>query len=631
MDAFLPSTEKRAAARLNIVELFKITCVTCQAGLSVRNESIIGKIVACPQCGSMVQVVAPGEAELSPAEAGSPGAVDELSVPEPPVEDSVASDLPTVAAVASYRWIAWAIGILVVGTTLLGTALFWSSEPEISEAAPLPAIEQPDTTEIEESSVPETVAIDSTVVTPIEEETAAELPPVELDVRSEETIVEATVEDAKPQAVVEPVEVARVARRFDPLDLDPEGLDLNSLDHLGESDTVAAPVGPPATGETGTNPKPESSTFPIVRRGSDPERDVAATDAKQQLARRLPILEVRAMRLVDFLTLVSQLSGSPVSVGSEQLLMAGISPRKQVSLAASDISLDEALTRVLEPLRLEHVVDGPQVILLRKDSDQVREIDYPIDDLVSDDTDAEQLANWLRQLVAPTSWQGAPLEFADQSFRIQQSQRVHYQVLVFLERMRLVRGLSTRSSYPVERFAPTPLHAAMAERLTAPALFTFSRETPLSEVFLHWQRELDLPLLVDWPALAELQLWPESTVICAVADRPWHDVLTDVLEPLGLDWRATIGGAIEISSAEQFARDLQLELYPLISDKPTDADQILQGLRDHFSQNRLAALEASDTELVFDPTAPAILALQPATAQREILAWLVEQGLFRQP
>jgi hypothetical protein len=337
------------------------------------------------------------------------------------------------------------------------------------------------------------------------------------------------------------------------------------------------------------------------------------------------------MPLVDFLTLVSQLSGSPVSVGSEQLQMAGISPRERVSLDARDISLDEVLTQVLEPLRLKYVVDGPQVIVVRKDADQVREIEYPIDDLVSDDTSAEQLADWVRQLVAPASWQESGLEIVGDSLRIEQSQRVHYQVLIFLERLRLVRGLSTRSRYPVERLAPTPLHAAMATRLTAPALFTFSRETPLGEVFLHWQRELDLPLLIDWPSLAEVQLWPESTVICAVAARPWQEVLTDVLDPLGLNWRATTGGAIEISSAEQCQRDPQLELYPLSSAEPVDATQILNGLREHILKNRTPATAEQKTRLAFDPTGPTILALQPATAQREILAWLIEQGLFRQP
>ncbi len=41
------------------VELFSIVCTTCQAKLQVRDKSAIGKILACPKCGSMVMVEAP--------------------------------------------------------------------------------------------------------------------------------------------------------------------------------------------------------------------------------------------------------------------------------------------------------------------------------------------------------------------------------------------------------------------------------------------------------------------------------------------------------------------------------------------------------------------------------------------
>ena len=41
------------------MELFAISCTTCQARLKVRDPSAIGKILACPKCGSMVQVAAP--------------------------------------------------------------------------------------------------------------------------------------------------------------------------------------------------------------------------------------------------------------------------------------------------------------------------------------------------------------------------------------------------------------------------------------------------------------------------------------------------------------------------------------------------------------------------------------------
>lgn len=53
------------------MELFAIQCTTCQSRLKVRNATIIGDIVACPKCGSMVLVEAPE------------GWSDEQAAPEP--------------------------------------------------------------------------------------------------------------------------------------------------------------------------------------------------------------------------------------------------------------------------------------------------------------------------------------------------------------------------------------------------------------------------------------------------------------------------------------------------------------------------------------------------------------------
>ena len=39
-------------------ELFKVTCVTCQASLSVRNPALVDQIIACPKCDSMGMIVA---------------------------------------------------------------------------------------------------------------------------------------------------------------------------------------------------------------------------------------------------------------------------------------------------------------------------------------------------------------------------------------------------------------------------------------------------------------------------------------------------------------------------------------------------------------------------------------------
>ena len=180
------------------------------------------------------------------------------------------------------------------------------------------------------------------------------------------------------------------ARRFNALDA---GSQRGSTWRRSIKAPKSRPIIPPT--EPPPSPEPAASTQPVVRRGVDTERNLADRDAKERFTRRLPALTVKEMPLVDFLTLMSQLGGVPVSIGSEHLQMAGISPREPVSLDMRDKSLDELLAQVLDPLRLEHEFQGPQVVVVRQGADQVREIDYPVDDLK---TKPEQLAAWIRAI-----------------------------------------------------------------------------------------------------------------------------------------------------------------------------------------------------------------------------------------
>lgn len=67
------------------MELFTLQCTTCQARLKVKDESAIGDIVACPKCGSMVQIVPPvgwqrKETSDSTVVAPRPSAIDTTAV-----------------------------------------------------------------------------------------------------------------------------------------------------------------------------------------------------------------------------------------------------------------------------------------------------------------------------------------------------------------------------------------------------------------------------------------------------------------------------------------------------------------------------------------------------------------------
>jgi len=629
------------------VELFKITCVTCKSKLSVRNREIIGQIVACPRCESMVQVEAPiaaagvvaavppepeGNAAQNvvaeqPAQLGdfSDAAVEAATGEAVEPLPSEESSLQVVASVAKYRLVAWTLASFAVGAAVGGAALFLRGDSvaesvgsaelasdmenakavavlEISERPPMKAAES---TKLRESVSEETVSAAKAVVTAeLEQEVATE--PIA----------------TKTQATAQP----RVASRFDALDLDPDTLDLETLKSAaGKQAAEKPPVVLPENVEPLKDSQPvQAATLPVVRR--DPDQGLGAkTQAVELLEQRFAALTVKGMPLSDFLSLVARLGGVPISVAPQQLQMAGITSRQSVSYDAKDFSLAEALRSVLEPLRLEQVAVGEQVVVVRRDAAKVRTIDYPLEDLLNSTTSLEDLVGWVELLVAPAARLPADRTVVQETtaskMSIKQAQQFQYQVLIFLERLRLARGIPPRSRFPIKRLAGSASNAVLAERLRAPTTFTFSHYTSIDEIVGYWQQELGIPTLVDWPALAALGIWPNSRIACSAENEPWSAAFDQVLEPLGLGWRAVVGGAVEITSAEKVQTELQLELYRLERELGDQTERVLGKLR--------SIADRQSANIAYDPTGKVLMVLQPAAAQRLVYQWLVDEKLVQ--
>ncbi len=597
----------------------------------MRRREIIGQIVACPRCDSMVQVDPPagemGSGAAKPIESVAPQPVvsndfaeaipKTVSVElEPASVDPIT--LPPVVAMVKYRLVAWTLASFFVGATLGGAVFFWRSgsveeEIEVPEVAALPEtveVVAPVPVEVSEPPLVEAVA---PAVEPFSEE-----PVVAVDAVEPELVVSQEVVVAKP----------RTGARFDPLDLDPDTLDLKTLEEGGRASVVVEPAAPKSDADSSqeiSEPLPPT-TLPIVRRDPLQEPMKTLRAAEVQLAQRFSALQADELPISDFLRLISQLGGVPISVAPEQLQMAGITARKRVAFDVKDTSLAESLRKVLEPLHLEVTTQGPQVVVVRQEAAKIRAIEYPLDDLLASATSIENIVGWVEQFVAPTVPQASEhpvtLKTSSNSLRIEQTQQFQYQVLIFLERLRLARKLQPRSRFPVERLAGAPAYAVVAKRLRVPTTFTFSHYTPMSEVVRFWQRELAIPILVDWPALASSDLWPDSRIACSIENKPWQEALDQVLEPLGLGWRATLGGAIEITSAEKVRTQLQLELVPLRRDLGNEVAPVLEALR-NLSARQLG-------KIAYDPAGNVLIVLQSAATQRLIYQWLVDQGLIEE-
>lgn len=684
------------------MEVFKVICVTCQAKLSVRNEALIGQIVACPRCNSMVEIARPSTAPTSAAPAESTGstinitarqaneakteaetpsstfdtdevtqAVASTTTTDASPNESVADDsiadpqaieaLQASVAVARYKMITWSLASFVIGASIVGAVLYKrnnTTEPSTTADSTTPVVAQtevnlepnarpapPEPTDDERSSIivpePEQPADASNTnepdsidepITPTASSTvgesattdspAGERTPKLTDKPQPSASVTETAEES-PVLTVEPA--PRLARKFDPLDYDPERLSLNTVDQPQEPETAAVDVPEPPT-PASAEPIAEQppANLDVARLGENADADVAARDAEQQLSLLIPAIEFEDLPLVDAIELISQLSGQPVSVAPHDLLMAGITAEESVSHTSRDASLGSALEEILKPLRLEYSTSGPQIIVRRRAADKLREIKYPVDDLVGGGQSEEELAGWIEQLVAPQTWQSAggagTLVTSPGSLQITQPQHVQYQILILLERLRLARELSPRSRYPVEQLAGRPAQAALSAQLASMATFTFTQPTPLREVLSHWRAELAVPLLFDWPALADAGIWPGTTITCSIHNEPWQVALDKTLSAVGLGWRVATGGAIEITSAASANEDLQLELYPLREKTTWDADT-LSALTNEQTSNVTGVI-------VYDSVGNVVLSLQPAATQRQIYRQLRQENLL---
>lgn len=589
-----------------VTELFKVSCVTCQASLSVRNPALIGQIVACPKCDSMVLIEKPATAGSAAPIIAAAVAPSVMKMPkfEEPIEDFTASESlgepvtapqvsPTeVASVleagtsSSVNFIMWSVASFVVGVTIMGALLVWRSgaEPTVATTAveQAPAVEQPqevtkslseepsnqlteeppvdvarvpEPAHVAEANVePKTEAdepLSGSVALPPQEEVAAELPVTSSDVKPE------------PKLVINESGEPRLARNYDPLQLDPEQMDLSTVSAGASADsTPAEETSDAQTVEpSARNESPVADQSPVQL--SEKRPSTARRFAEAQLKRELLAVNVQDMPLLSFLTLMSQLSGVPISISPEQMQMTGRSPGHPVSVNLSEKNVGDILSEVLVPLHLEAQLDGEQIVITRQHGNQIRSIDYPVNDLGVSQT---ELAQWIEQLVAPESWKsvGGPgtITVEGDKLRIEQTQAVQYDVLIFLERIRLAKDKPLRSKYPERLLSSRSYNATVAEQLTTPAIFTFSHETPLAEVFQYWQGEMGMPVFVDWPALATVKLWPESQMTCRIANEPWHTALDKVLEPLGLGWRAVSGGGIQITSRQMIESHPVLDIYP---------------------------------------------------------------------
>jgi hypothetical protein len=343
------------------MELFALHCTTCKARLRVTDESVIGQILSCPKCHSMVMVEPPpgwgsgvtDRLTAVPLEKTAPPSV--LKPPPLPVPPALPrATAPVLAATAELppplpqtgpapRNV-WLFTGGVAAGAAIGVTLWMLIAPQDPSTAPvattanIAAIEMPETASPPTLEEPKSIDVQS-LKPVIEESPQADVakPPLgpvfdpEAQIRRELGVEQQAVEqpvvekvDVSPDLVFEPVAPA-------------------------SSESQSLPISDPQTPET-------TLAAPA---GTAPQVDEPSSRFRGRL---LKGVDFKNVPLRQFVAFVAEYSGVKITIDAESLKSAGIkSPT--ITVRKTDMAIDKLLQSVLDEQGLSFEIRNDAIVI----------------------------------------------------------------------------------------------------------------------------------------------------------------------------------------------------------------------------------------------------------------------------
>jgi hypothetical protein len=437
---------------------------------------------------------------------------------------------------------------------------------------------------------------------------------------------------------------------------------LSPFDRLLENDPdpLARPTDPlsPAAPGDAAPPDPAEATRPALPR--PPER---AVDLAARLADPLPLIEAADTPLVDFLAVLADFSTIPITLDPDGLPLVQARATSPINFKLQSTTVGQALRTGIAAYKLAVVEEGNQLRVTLAEPPTMRKLNYPLAGLAETEVEAEYLANLLRSLIAPDSWQplagvgdiesanpdaanpDAPdagaasttddsrdtdkapaprgtIDVAADKLAIQQSMAVHARVFFLLERLRTARG--QRHLPYAAKFDPVWLSLATRSEQAAPKLAAsvtanFGYGAQLGTILKHLESAAGVRILVDWRALAAAGWNPDGEVPFTADAESLSTALTRLAQSMDLDWRAIDADTLELTTTEALAARPDLEFYEV---KDLAADEAAgQSLVSQFQSDLGSTLFANaggPYHLHYDPQSRCLIATLPQAKQREL-------------
>lgn len=550
--------------------MFTIKCTTCNAKLAVRNDELIGQILACPKCGGMVLVSRPGEEGAVPQEAPKPfvqfpdaltsgtdsgvinvGMSDESVIlnveklaeekedeptkpPVPPIElketEIKTRRIMLYLLFGLVTLLVLSVGLLIA---LKGNQRSFETEqiieePEVESVVESEEPDEDETDAVEEEEeeaatepAKEVTTVDNTPADTTNEQNQPKPAPSEAPVQPEVPV--------QPAASVQPAESATTPLESPETPDFAQLLALKSAEELTASETDSTQPTQPEDHLAALEQK-----FPALADSSQ-----LPVDLTERLQLRLGSLESKDTYLVDFLLTLSMMTDIPISFDVDEYRCRGIELKRPVKTQQKNVTVEQALEAVLKPLGLVALQRQNQLsITVPPDQkDEFIERKLLVSDLVQGSKTSKQpftaegLMNAIKSLVDPI---GLSQNQPDGPFiRVENGEvlmKHHLKHLDdaqrILEQLRVLRKMAQLSSLEGEYLVPETFGW---DKLTEPMTLNYYQMLPLGTILARIEEKTGMTILVDHQSLNRA-LTPFHSIKATV--RCDNGTVNEVLEKL---------------------------------------------------------------------------------------------------
>lgn len=629
--------------------MFTIQCTTCNAKLIVKNEELVGQILACPKCGGMVLIAQPDDVSVSvplkkfpdiltsETESGIINTTpehEEKPVP-PPLPQSSSTPLSETelrvrkillsipAVLFLILIIAFGVLMSVKGNRLNQIPIEQPNIPvdgsKIPEPSPAPATQIPD------SAVPAEVVVPQENISENIQKNTQEN--IQNDISEKISEKTTPVTSEKIPSVTQTTSVNDTKNVEVTVEEEQEDQSSQLAELLAQTPKESQPEIQSTTDLLSDIEKKMPGILP-----SSPILSINITD---RLAIPLAGLKLENTPLFNVIRLFSDLTEIPITFDIDEMRPRGIRVDVPLTVRFDSATVGEILTKILATYELEPVIEDRQILITvsaeRRNTPSERTFD--ITDLVENTKDTaepltpEYLAEILQRLVDPAN--DSFIQIAGNSLVVRGQFRLLNETLRVLEQLRVIRNLPQQTEV-VEKFLVP--EAFGWDMVMAPMTLNYYQPILLSHVLSQLESATKIYIFVDHKSLHRMlsPLQPMKAVVQCN-----HGTVHEALEKLlasvdvaSLTYRIVDYDTLEITTTDSARQPekMTIEVHRFITTTNTPPEELVRTIRSALEPDSWRLPDDPETigrgDIIIDRPSACLLIRQSQPIQRQIRLWL---------